>query len=67
MPPFVRRKAVGGDADLGGHYRFELIVCNLEESKKFSNEHSNIAFVDKSETEIEGSPPNTDIRISKTV
>ena len=46
MPSLVGCEALCCQTDLGSHPQLELVVGNLEECKEFTNENSNIAFVD---------------------
>lgn len=67
MPPLVWSEAISRDTNLRRHDRLELIVCNLQECQQLSYQYPHIAFVDQRKTEVKGSPPNTDIRVSETV
>lgn len=67
MPPLVGREAVCCNADLRCHHGFEFVIGDFEEGKQFSDQDSHIALVDQSETEIERSPPDTDIRVSQAI
>ena len=48
MPPLVRCKPFCGETDLSSHSQLELIVRNLQECKKLSDEYPDVAFINES-------------------
>ena len=48
MPPLVRCESFSGETDLSSHTELELIVRNLQERKKLSDEYPDVAFIDES-------------------
>src|SRR4051794_31891779 len=67
MPTLVWCKSICGNAYLGCHDRLELGIGHLEEREQFPDQNSDVALVDECETQIQSSPPDTDIRVSKTI
>jgi hypothetical protein len=67
VPSLVWSESIRCDADLRGHYRFEFVVGDFQESQQLANQHPYVALIDQCETEIESSSPDTDIGVTQAV
>ena len=67
MPPLVGSEPFRSKGYLSGHAQPEFVVRHFKESQQFSDEDSDIGFVDQRIGQFQRTPSDGDIAISQTV